>query len=119
MKHLALAALLAAALASASPAAAVTVRARWASNDPSWASLGILQDGVLVRGDLLTAAVACPAPNTTQKCIDLAAPTARGTTVQYTLRACNTWSECATSNSVGLPVPVLPGTPALSIDVAP
>lgn len=101
------------------PAQAVTIQLRWPSNDPSWASLGALADGTLIRGDLLTAGVACPSPFQTQKCVTVPPPTARGTTVQYSLRACNSWSECASSNTVGLPVPGLPATPALSVDVVP
>ena len=104
-------------LALASPANAVIIRVKWTEPASSgWASLGVLVDGTLVRGDLLTTGVDCGAP---AKCVDLPPPTTRGVTVQYSLRACNSWNECAASNTVPLQVPTLPVSPSLSITVIP
>lgn len=99
----------------ATPAlAAPTVRVRFTTPIADVTRLELVQDGVTVRSDLLTAASACGA----DWCLSLPLPT-RGSVVNYELRACNLLGECALSNRRSLPVPGLPVAPALSVTVEP
>lgn len=90
------------------------------------ATLALLADGTELEADILPRIGPCPVDGGTLtptptpegfECFSLALAE-RGTTTEYSVRACNVLAECSDSNVVPFRVPHPPAGPTLGVSVA-
>lgn len=96
------------------PAQAAQLRARYTTPGADVATMALLGDTTVIVADTLAVDVACGS----DWCVTFPLG-ARGATITYTLRACNSLGECAVSNGVSFRVPLVPTAPVLSIEIVP